>query len=259
MNAAKEAMKDNLNIRESLKKIAAAFLSTREVSSQECVYRCMPELWLRKIFPATVFVNTNLPEKRVCVPKSQQELDELDDDSTDIFRSNIIDRYTLRPNSSSDMDNLCLAEFAAYYYKDYKATDQETADCQPEVLTNEAIEIQHNSTDVDCLLPNQIKLLNTNESMKRRKIKAVIRYHTPSKTKEPELFFHHLLMLYFPWRDENSLLGRDQTYSSKFYEPNVQILVEENRQKFEPDADAVTEALEYLRNNEGIISILMIL
>lgn len=253
VNAAKEAMKDNLNIRERLKKIGAAFLSTREVSSQECVYRCMPELWLRKIFPATVFVNTNLPEKRVCVPKSQQELDELDDDSTDIFRSNIIDRYTLRPNSSSDMENLCLAEFAAYYYKDYKSKDQETTDCQPEVLTNEAIEIQHNCTDVDCLLPNQIKLLNTNESMKRRKIKAVIRYHTPSKTKEPELFFHHLLMLYFPWRDENSLLGRDQTYSSKFYEPNVQILVEENRQKFEPDADAVMETLEYLRNNEGII------
>lgn len=76
-------MKENLNIRESLKKVVAAFLSTREVSSQECVYRCMREPWLRKIFPATVFVNTNLPEKRV--PKSQQELDELDDDSTDIF------------------------------------------------------------------------------------------------------------------------------------------------------------------------------
>ena len=64
-NAAKEARSSNMNIRDGLKKIGAAFLSTREVSSQECVYRCMPELWLRKIFPKTVFVNTDLPDKRV--------------------------------------------------------------------------------------------------------------------------------------------------------------------------------------------------
>ena len=43
-NAAKEAKQSNLNVRESLRKIGAAFLSTREVSAQECVYRCMPEL-----------------------------------------------------------------------------------------------------------------------------------------------------------------------------------------------------------------------
>ena len=85
MNAAKEAKDSNLTIRDSLKKIGAAFLSTREVSSQECVYRCMPELWLRKVFPKTVFVSTDLPEKRVRVAKSQPELDELDDDSTDIY------------------------------------------------------------------------------------------------------------------------------------------------------------------------------
>ncbi len=48
-----------------------AFLSKREVSSQECVNRCMPELWLRKIFPTTVFVSTDLPEKRVRVTKSK--------------------------------------------------------------------------------------------------------------------------------------------------------------------------------------------
>ena len=44
MNAAKEAKAGNMEIREGLRKIGAAFLSSREVSSQECVYRCMPEL-----------------------------------------------------------------------------------------------------------------------------------------------------------------------------------------------------------------------
>jgi hypothetical protein len=65
MNAAKEAKASDMNIRDGWKKIGAAFLSTREVISQECVYRCMPELWLRKIFPGTVFVSTDLPDKRI--------------------------------------------------------------------------------------------------------------------------------------------------------------------------------------------------
>ena len=70
MNAAKEAKTANLNVKDGLRKIGAAFLSSREVSSQECVYRCMPELWLRKIFPKTLFVSTDLPEKRVRIAKT---------------------------------------------------------------------------------------------------------------------------------------------------------------------------------------------
>ena len=116
INAAKEAKTNNLSVVEGLRKISAAFLSTQEVSSQECVYRCMPELWLRKIFPGTVFVSTDLPEKRVRVTKSKQELDDLDDDSTDIFKSNIIECYSIRPDSISVLDKLCPAEFSAYYY-----------------------------------------------------------------------------------------------------------------------------------------------
>lgn len=75
-NAAKEATNSNLNVQESLRKIGAAFLSTREVSAQECVYRCMPELWLRNIFPKTLFVNTEFPQNRLRIPKSQDDLEE---------------------------------------------------------------------------------------------------------------------------------------------------------------------------------------
>ena len=95
--------------------------------------------------------------------------------------------------------------------------------------------------------------MNTKEKMKCRKVKAVVRYHTPNKTKEPGRYFHHLLMLYYPWRNDSELMAADQSYSSKFYEPNVQDVIESNRSVFEPDADAVTEALENLRNNQGNI------
>ena len=37
---------------------------------------------------------------------------------------------------------------------------------------------------------------------------------------------------------------------SKFYEPSVEAVVQHNRNIFEPDSDAVMEALEILRNND---------
>ena len=87
--------------------------------------------------------------------------------------------------------------------------------------------------------------------MKCRKVRAVVRFHTPNKTKEPEKFFHHLLMLYFPWRDEVAdLTGTDQTYASKLLESNVQHILNINRAKFEQNADPVSEALELFRTNQ---------
>ena len=123
--AAKEAKKENLNLKQSLRKIGAAFLSSREVSSQECVYRCLPELWLRKTFPGTVFINTALPDSRIRTMKSKEKLAELDDDSTDVFNSNIIERYCDRPDRNfmngvySQLDGMCLAKIACYYHKKY--------------------------------------------------------------------------------------------------------------------------------------------
>ena len=91
---------------------------------------------------------------------------------------------------------MCLALFAALYFKDYN-NDVDVFHSQPEVLCDELIEfksIENFSTE----LPTRIKLTNSREIMKCRKVKAVIRYHTPNKRKEPEKYFHHLLMLHFP-------------------------------------------------------------
>ena len=61
------------------KKIGAAFLRSREVSSQECVDRCFPEVWLRKTFPGTIFINTALPEQRGRTMKSKEQMAGLDE------------------------------------------------------------------------------------------------------------------------------------------------------------------------------------
>ena len=59
-------------------------------------------------------------------------------------------------------------------------------------------------------------------------------------------------MLYFPWRNEQELIGHDGTYISKFYEQDVQETVQRNKELFEPDGDAINEALESLRNFDGM-------
>ena len=57
-------------------------------------------------------------------------------------------------------------------------------------------------------------------------------------------------MLYYTWRQETDLIATQQTYMSKFYEPDVQTMVQHQRTVFEPGSDAVTRALDILRKND---------
>ena len=74
--AVKEVWDKSLNNYEQMKLIIKAYATKRECSVQ-AVYHIMSELWLKKIFPALVFANTNLPENcfRVCF--SEQEIKEV--------------------------------------------------------------------------------------------------------------------------------------------------------------------------------------
>ena len=58
-----------------------------------------------------------------------------------------------------------------------------------------------------------------------------------------------MLILYLPWRVESELIGHEGTFASKFQEPGVTEVVNENRKSFEPYGASVDEALEYIQNN----------
>ena len=90
--AAKEAYENNMHHHDTMKTIAKVYLNSRECSVQENVYRSLPELKLRRIFPTVYFVNTNLPEERVQILFSEKKLSELPDDSPNIFKKSNIDR-----------------------------------------------------------------------------------------------------------------------------------------------------------------------
>ena len=113
--AAKETKKQNLNVRDAMKKI----VYSRQLSVQEAVYNVLPELWLRKCSPGISFINTNLPNNRIRMIKSKKELELLPDNSTDIFKKSIIGRYMDRPTCGkfATLKTVCIAQFASLYYK----------------------------------------------------------------------------------------------------------------------------------------------
>ncbi|KAH7983367.1 hypothetical protein HPB52_011514 [Rhipicephalus sanguineus] len=58
------------------------------------------------------FIPTMHPDERVRVRKQQRELQDEDDDSTDVWKLNVVQKYEDRPEEMADV---CLADFVAHY------------------------------------------------------------------------------------------------------------------------------------------------
>ena len=249
--AAKEAKELNKSSYEQMKSIARAYITKRECSVQEAVCHVMPELWLRKSYPCVIFINTNMPEKHFRVCRTEDKLGELPEDSTDVFKRNMLDRYIDRPNTSCKggkfnvVDTMCFAEFCAYYYLP-SIKDVIENDNQPEVLEDQVVEENHTL----CNYPVKLPLMsNTKEILKCRKVKAVLRYHIPNQHKRPEEFAHHILFMYYPFRSEAELCQTDSgTYMEKLLNSEVGNIVNENKIKTEPYSDLVDTVLSNLRS-----------
>ena len=116
-HAAKEAFENSMHHHDTMETIAKAYLNNQECSVQEATYHILPELKLRKIFPAVYFVNTNLSEERVQVLFPEKELIELPVKSPNIFKKSNVDYYIERPNAAfcnekfSILNDFCYAEF----------------------------------------------------------------------------------------------------------------------------------------------------
>ena len=71
-------------------------------------------------FGKVLFLNSNIPEKRHRIFWNKEEIDELLEDSADIFQHNMLDRYIDCPDENlmggkySAIDAMCFAEFLLY-------------------------------------------------------------------------------------------------------------------------------------------------
>ena len=98
--------------RDTLKALGNKFMNCRSISIQEAIMRSLPHLAMSNFSPQVMYIPSDMPEYRHGKLKSKKDLENLPDDSIDIFEKVIIDKYSNRPLS---LHNLCYAEFAANY------------------------------------------------------------------------------------------------------------------------------------------------
>ena len=110
-SACDEARRGNSTIKQQVRDIGNKFLNNVEISAQEAVYIVL-QLAMRKSSRQVLFINTSPPEDRVHLLKSIKDLNEMDDDSEEIYMTGLVERYTKRPCS---LEHVSLADWVAWY------------------------------------------------------------------------------------------------------------------------------------------------
>ena len=205
---AAEARTDELKTQ--LRKVGSAFLSHREVSAQEAVYRIL-SLPMKQLSRSVVFINTNPKNERIAVLKNIASLSQLEDDDTNVFQKSLIDRYQHRPQA---LRSMCLAEFAATYTVNYEPNDCDALPAPESDVTS-----------------TQITLTDGFGKMNKRKQAAVIRFRKYSERTDPTNWYRAQLMLYYPWYNEQiDLLGGYETFQQHYN--HVKTIVLNNQKKY---------------------------
>ena len=209
-----EARTDEL--KQQLRKVGSTFLTHREVSAQETVYRIL-SLPMKQLSRSVVFIDTSPKSERIAVLKSKDVLSQLEDDDTDVFNKSLIDRYQHRPR---ELQSMCLAEFAAMFVTNYQRNDDSESDALPPTESE--------------TMSKTITLTDGYGKMNRRKREAIIRFHKYNKDAEPSNWYRAKLMLYYPWYNEHvDLLGGHATYEEHYQ--HAQSIVQTNEQKYSHD------------------------
>ena len=197
------------NTRQQLNKLGSVFLTNREVSAQEAVYRVL-SMPLRRCSRTTIFLNTDHKDSRDSLLLPFTHLQKLEDNDENVYCKNIINRYAARPHSLEDMS---LAEFAANYtYKRENTND--AMQCEGDISGGSDTELQ---PDDDVSQQKIITLQNGLGCMRKRKKEAIIRWHNFNPEKEPEKHFRSRIMLFMPWREENKLCGNYKSYTDRYH------------------------------------------
>ena len=86
-------------------------------------------------------------------------------------------------------------------------------------------------------------MMLSNEKLKCRKVLYVLKYYVPNKHTKREECAHHILFIYYSFRDENDLKSNN-SYVEKLNQPNVLEVINLNRIKVESYATLVEDALK---------------
>ena len=115
---------------------------------------------------------------------SKKELLEFSEDSTDIYKWNMANRYQIRPYEDI-IDKLCYALFLKLYQLEQKQIEHYF---HPDELVDEIVEINQASVSSYPKFLN----LSSGENSRWCKFEVVLPCHVPNQHKDLERYAHHL-------------------------------------------------------------------
>ena len=109
---------------------------------------------------------------------------------------------------------MSLAELAANYTYKWETTNDVTH-CEDDISGGSDTELQ---CDDHVSEESIIKPQNGLWCMRKRKKKAIIRWHNFNIEKEPEKHFRSRIMLFMPWREESKLHKNYKSYTDRYHD-----------------------------------------
>ena len=148
-----------------------------------------------------IFVNTSPPGDRVELLKPMDEIQEMEDACDEIHSGGILKRYAERPAS---LQNATLADWAAWYdsSKHFKKKTKITQIDLDNFPTESLIDEETNDDDV--CDDNITDKSQAKGGIKKRTNSRVIRSVWFNREAQPEKHYRELLMLFTPWRNEET-------------------------------------------------------
>ncbi|XP_052680033.1 uncharacterized protein LOC128160727 [Crassostrea angulata] len=234
--AQREARQNNEEAIQELRKLGNVYLTHREISVMEAVYRVCG-LKLKHCSRDVVWIPTDTENTRITLPMHVIKSNASRDDDN-IWMTSILDRYLARP-LINEFANMCLATFVSRYRVIANSTHTEEADLEEESKTETG---------------KKIRLLHNMGTITRRTKKdAVIRYPKFSQSKDPEKYYFNLLRLYCPHR-ENRFLPSEYNSFQQYYETGklgltlVCNIVNENMKQFQKLTDQLDETWSLMKD-----------
>ena len=190
-----------------------------EISAQEAVYIVL-QLAMRKSSRQVVFINTSPPEDRVHLLKSIKDLNEMDDDSEEIYMTGLVERYTKRPRS---LEHVSLADWVAWYDLHSKPYTKKSDELDLDNLPLETNIDDNNDDDEEDVCEKQ--------KIKKRSKARIIRSVCFNKEVDPEKHYRELIMLFTAWRNEKiDLIGNCSSYQQYFFQ--VEHIIDEQMKEY---------------------------
>ena len=237
-----ELKRGNQALKNQLKSIGSVFVNKSEVSAQEAAYGILG-LQLSKFSRDHTYINTGAPDERSRLTKSKEELKLMDPSDTNVIVDGLLEHYM---NRSSDLENICLADYAAWFnYSNSKAS--------PPKVKNSS----DPSSDPLNLKSRSIYMQKDGKGYVKRRIFAkVIRSRRYGEQQEPFMYHREQVMLYHPWRDEESEVNRNPLQLYILHSEAIRAKsFEYNKLSNECDLDKICEENEAEDENEEPIEI----